>query len=172
MSQSVRGPLLAAGAILAIAVGVAAWVLLSKKEPPPSEPPAAATAELAPTQRRGTAVIEGQSPPREVNVIYQVTDEHTMKERGLHMLAGRIFTEMDTAWAPPAAIVNEAMARVFWPQENPVGRRILDQERRSGGALADGGRDHQRRAPSRAERAGAAHRLSRRGAGALTCASP
>jgi len=38
--------------------------------------------------------------------------------------AGRFFDERDTTAAPKAVIVNETMARMFWPGENPIGRRI------------------------------------------------
>jgi putative ABC transport system permease protein len=38
--------------------------------------------------------------------------------------AGRWFTEHDGADAPGVAIINETMARRFWPHDNPIGRRI------------------------------------------------
>ena len=38
---------------------------------------------------------------------------------------GRTFTDADRVDAPPVAILNETMARRYWPGENPVGRRIL-----------------------------------------------
>jgi putative ABC transport system permease protein len=37
---------------------------------------------------------------------------------------GRYFDERDNAQAIPVAIVNEAMARQYWPGENPLGRRF------------------------------------------------
>jgi putative ABC transport system permease protein len=45
----------------------------------------------------------------------------TMKIR---MLRGRDFTDRDTAHAPWVAIVNETLARRFFPNEDPVGKRI------------------------------------------------
>jgi putative ABC transport system permease protein len=43
--------------------------------------------------------------------------------------AGRPFSDRDTDAAPRVAIINEAMARRYWPGENPVGRRVaLDFE--------------------------------------------
>jgi predicted permease len=41
------------------------------------------------------------------------------------ILRGRDFTENDTAAAPGVALINEALARQYWPNENPVGRQIL-----------------------------------------------
>ena len=37
---------------------------------------------------------------------------------------GRTFTRQDRAGALPVVIVNEAMAKLYWPGESPVGRRI------------------------------------------------
>ena len=45
----------------------------------------------------------------------------TMKIR---ILRGRAFTEADRYGSPPVAIVNETLARRFWPNEGAVGRRI------------------------------------------------
>ena len=40
------------------------------------------------------------------------------------MLSGRDFTRADDASAPEVAIVNETLARTFWPSESPIGRRL------------------------------------------------
>jgi putative ABC transport system permease protein len=40
------------------------------------------------------------------------------------LVRGRELTERDTASAPWVAIVNESMARRFWPGEDPVGKRF------------------------------------------------
>jgi putative ABC transport system permease protein len=43
--------------------------------------------------------------------------------------AGRAFSDRDAAGAPRVAIVNETMAKQYWPGENPIGRRVaLDFE--------------------------------------------
>jgi putative ABC transport system permease protein len=37
---------------------------------------------------------------------------------------GRGFTKRDDAGAPGVVVINEAMARRYWPRENPIGQRI------------------------------------------------
>ena len=43
---------------------------------------------------------------------------------GVPLEQGRWFTERDRAGAPGVVIINEAMARRFFPDQNPVGRRL------------------------------------------------
>jgi putative ABC transport system permease protein len=54
---------------------------------------------------------------------YPITSNYfnTMK---IAILRGRDFTPRDTATTPWVAIVNETMARRFFPNENPLGKRI------------------------------------------------
>jgi len=40
------------------------------------------------------------------------------------LLAGRSFTEHDTVGSARVVLINETLARTFWPNENPVGQRI------------------------------------------------
>ncbi len=43
---------------------------------------------------------------------------------GIPLLAGRTFSKMDTADGAPVAIVNTALARRYWPGQNPIGKRV------------------------------------------------
>lgn len=43
---------------------------------------------------------------------------------GIPLLAGRLVTEQDVANNTGAVLINEAMAKRFWPGEDPIGRRI------------------------------------------------
>ncbi|HEV2387015.1 MAG TPA: ABC transporter permease [Candidatus Acidoferrales bacterium] len=43
---------------------------------------------------------------------------------GIPVLRGRDFTESDIATAAPVAIVDDALARTYWPNENPIGKRL------------------------------------------------
>ena len=46
--------------------------------------------------------------------------------RALHipLVRGRLFDDRDAPAAPPAAVINEALARRQWPSENPLGKII------------------------------------------------
>jgi predicted permease len=41
------------------------------------------------------------------------------------LLAGRDFTDRDTAGAPLVAVIGEAGARRFWPGQNPIGQQLV-----------------------------------------------
>lgn len=51
---------------------------------------------------------------------------------GVRLLEGRAFDPGDTADHPSVVIINEAMAKRFWPNESPIGKRVGRQ-----------GQDHQ-----------------------------
>jgi putative ABC transport system permease protein len=44
---------------------------------------------------------------------------------GIPLLQGRDFSEADKAGAPTVVIINQTLARKFFPDEDPVGRRLL-----------------------------------------------
>jgi putative ABC transport system permease protein len=75
--------------------------------------------------RRGVA-IEGRAPtpdtptrahPRSVTPGY-------FQAMGVTLREGRNFTAADASTAPRVAIVNDTMARRYWPGQSPVGKRI------------------------------------------------
>jgi predicted permease len=69
----------------------------------------------------GREVPPGQSSPHGDR--WSVTPDYfqTMK---IPLIKGRFFTERDGRDAPSVAIIDETMARKYWPNEDPVGKRI------------------------------------------------
>jgi putative ABC transport system permease protein len=49
------------------------------------------------------------------------------------VVRGRLLDDRDRAGAPMAAVINETLARTYWPNEDPVGRRIRYPEGVKGG---------------------------------------
>jgi putative ABC transport system permease protein len=47
-----------------------------------------------------------------------------IKTMQIPLLKGRVFTEADTQKSPQVVLINETMARRFWPSENPIGKRV------------------------------------------------
>jgi putative ABC transport system permease protein len=42
----------------------------------------------------------------------------------MKLMRGRVFDDDDSDGRPLVAVINEAMARTYWPNENPVGKRL------------------------------------------------
>ncbi|MGA2015989.1 MAG: ABC transporter permease [Opitutaceae bacterium] len=71
--------------------------------------------------------IEGQPAPEkghEAFAGYFSVSPGWFEVYGVHLVQGREFTDADRLGAPPVAIVNESMARKYWPGESPIGKRI------------------------------------------------
>jgi putative ABC transport system permease protein len=59
----------------------------------------------------------------------EATDDTTItpdyfRAMGIPVLQGRSFTEQDTTNAPRVVVVDEQVARLAWPRENPIGKRM------------------------------------------------
>jgi putative ABC transport system permease protein len=75
----------------------------------------------------GRFAIEGQSKPEpgkgKPMPIGIVTPAY-FQTMQIPLLQGRLFDARDIEKMPEVAIVNEAMARRFWPGENPIGKKV------------------------------------------------
>ncbi len=65
----------------------------------------------------------GQEPTGEVRIV----TPGFFRTLGIALEAGRDFDARDAAGAPQAVIVNEGVARAFWPGQSALGRRIAMQ---------------------------------------------
>ena len=75
----------------------------------------------------GDLIVEGReaAPGREgIQTMSSAVDEHYFSTLATPIRDGRAFAARDTADAPAVAIVNETLAAMAWPGQNPIGRRI------------------------------------------------
>ncbi len=87
----------------------------------------ASATPMAPDQDGETVVPEGyQLPPGKeaLSVWSSTVDEHYLETMGIPLIRGRNFQPTDTASAPRVAIINDAFAQRYWPNQDPIGRRI------------------------------------------------
>jgi putative ABC transport system permease protein len=71
------------------------------------------------TDRPAPASLDGVP-----SVQYRAIDGHYFESLRIALLNGRLFTEQDTQNSQPVAIVNQVLARRFWPNQNPIGKVI------------------------------------------------
>jgi putative ABC transport system permease protein len=70
--------------------------------------------------------VEGRTAPEQrMSADNRVVSPNYYEVMGIPLLRGRAFTEQDTIGQPGVIIVNEAMARRFWGDEDPIGKRII-----------------------------------------------
>lgn len=63
---------------------------------------------------------EGQAPRIETGIV----SPGYFHLLGITLLRGRIFSDQDLETTVPVAMINEAAARTFWPNEDPVGKHL------------------------------------------------
>jgi putative ABC transport system permease protein len=78
--------------------------------------------------RSGGTVMETEGRPVEISANYsagwRVVSPDYFRTLGVRLLRGRFLEDADQEQATPVAVVNESLARVHWPNEDPLGRRI------------------------------------------------
>jgi len=90
---------------------------------------AVSLAEMIPlgfSSQRGSVEVEGrESQPGEDNEYnFNTVSPDYFKTMNIPLVAGRDFTVSDREGAPGVVVVNEAFARLFWPNQNPLGKRL------------------------------------------------
>ena len=75
----------------------------------------------------GGVLIEGQPEPEQgklPEVFFEQVNSGYFETLGLRLISGRTFDSTDVRGGTEVVIINDGMARRFWPGENPLGKRI------------------------------------------------
>jgi putative ABC transport system permease protein len=54
----------------------------------------------------------------------RIIDSEYFRAMEIPLLKGRWFSERDSSDAPKVMVINETMARLYWPDEDPIGKRV------------------------------------------------
>jgi predicted permease len=79
-----------------------------------------------------TIVPEGYQFPQgkeDVELFANAVGDGYFDTAGIHIVHGRGFRVTDTATSPHVAVVNEEVARHYWPGKDPIGRRFRLNDR-------------------------------------------
>ena len=105
--------------------------LISRLEAAPGVKSVSAISHLPLGLRRGTTgfAIEGIATPPDNEVPYS-TDFRAVtpgyfKTMGMHIIKGRDFTPRDELRSTQVAIINESLARRYFPNQDPLGKRVM-----------------------------------------------
>jgi putative ABC transport system permease protein len=75
----------------------------------------------------GTLTIDSQSVPMEdtdPEADQRAVTPEYFQAMGISLVRGRFFDDRDADTAPPVVIVDESLAQTFWPNQDPIGRRV------------------------------------------------
>ena len=86
------------------------------------------TSALPLTWKGGTSGFTPENVPLRPDIDYdannRVVSPGYFEAMRIPLRSGRMFTETDGPDAQPVAIINETMARKFWPNQDPLGKRF------------------------------------------------
>ena len=74
-----------------------------------------------------TVFLEGQdATDRRAGKLVQITvaGAHYLDTLGIPLVRGRALSELDQPNTPAAVVINETMAKRFWPDQDPIGKRF------------------------------------------------
>jgi predicted permease len=75
----------------------------------------------------GTLTVDSQSVPMEdtdPEADQRNVTSGYFQAMGISLVRGRFFEDRDADTAPPVAIVDESLAQTFWPNQDPIGKRV------------------------------------------------
>lgn len=86
------------------------------------------TSDLPYTSRGNTMAlgIEGRPHQQDLgqDALFRMVSAGYLQTIGARLQAGRLLDQRDRMDSPPVVVVNETLARQYWPNENPLGHRI------------------------------------------------
>jgi predicted permease len=84
---------------------------------------AAAISGFLRTDPEDSVQIEGR-PPQHPGPCEDLISGPLFETAGIPLRKGRVFSDQDRRGSLPVAIINETMARAYWPGEDPIGKRF------------------------------------------------
>ncbi len=73
-------------------------------------------------------IIQGRpltNGPMHGGAAWNYVTAHFFNVFRIPVIRGRVFTERDDAAAPPVVVINQAMAKQYWKNEDPLGQRLI-----------------------------------------------
>jgi predicted permease len=86
-------------------------------------------AQLGFSFAQGQVIAEGRTQPGEEGTTtgFNVVGPRYFQTMGTQLVRGRDFSDADREGAPLVAVVNETLAAMLWPGEDPLGKRVSFQ---------------------------------------------
>ncbi len=78
------------------------------------------------TGMTGISLLDRAAPPagHEPQVLFNLATGSYFSTASIPLIRGRVFGDQDRADTPMALIINQTMARRFWPDQDPIGKQI------------------------------------------------
>ncbi len=105
--------------------------LLDRAQEIPGVESAAVTDSLPLSGRDDNYVFDAEGHPRDARQGALMATGRTVSPAyfdvlGLHLVRGRLLEASDASGASHAVVVNERLAQRYWPNQNPIGKHLLD----------------------------------------------
>jgi putative ABC transport system permease protein len=78
---------------------------------------------------RSIVLVEGRPRPAPADLVRTIASNRSvsagyLETLGVPLVSGRFIDERDTRAAPPTAVINRTMARLHWPDQDPLGQQF------------------------------------------------
>jgi len=85
----------------------------------------------------GIALLDRETPPagREPQVVFNIATSGYFETARIPLIRGRLFCDGDRANTPLVFLINQTMARKYWPEQDPIGKQIKILEDGTTGAI-------------------------------------